>query len=197
MNKKLLPILVECTISGNKINTFNCKNWSFDDQSCTVSCKINETENPDFLFCSKCEKRNPYSTEEVPELRTENLIKRSDEKSFVEKAKSYVRAEASQAFSGKVTDEVYEKRKEICMRCEYRVNNIKHLTDDIGWCKGGCGCAVGNPRSALSQKLYMPSLLCPKGKFGIETGKGFNVKDATDSVKGVMTSVKNIFEKDK
>lgn len=197
MSKKILPILVECTISGNKINTLNCKHWSFDDRSCTVSCKIKETENPDFLFCSNCKKREPYSTEEVPELKKEDLIDHSAEPSFVQKAKSYVKAEASQAFSGKVSSEVYQKRKETCMSCEYRVNNIKHLTDEIGWCKGGCGCTVGNPRAALSEKLHMPSLICPKNKFGTESGVGFNIKDAKDSVKGFAKSVKNLFEKDK
>jgi hypothetical protein len=43
----------------------------------------------------------------------------------------------------------------------------------------------------------MPTLSCPKGKFGIEKGTGFNVTDAVDSAKGIIKSVKNLFEKDK
>jgi hypothetical protein len=43
----------------------------------------------------------------------------------------------------------------------------------------------------------MPSVSCPKKKWGIEKGEGFKVADTLDSIKGVATSVKNLFEKDK
>jgi hypothetical protein len=42
----------------------------------------------------------------------------------------------------------------------------------------------------------MPKWICPMGKFGKEKGEGFNVSDAANSVKGVFTSVKNLFNKE-
>jgi hypothetical protein len=123
------------------------------------------------------------------------------EKSFIEKASSYLKAESSQATQGKISKENFEKRKEICMNCEFRVNNIplpnkQPNHDSIGWCKGGCGCSVGNPRAALSEKLYMPTLRCPKGKFEEEKGEGFKVSDTLDSAKGIIKSVKSLFTKE-
>ena len=97
-------------------------------------------------------------------------------------------------FTGKISQEIFEKRKSICMSCEHRVAKAKDKEDEIGWCKGGCGCSIGNPRAALSEKLYMPTLSCPKKKFGPEKGVGFNVSDALNSIKGLATAVKSNLE---
>ena len=117
--------------------------------------------------------------------------------SFSQKATSYSKAEASQIFQGKVSEEVFEKRKALCMECPARVN-VKPETESIGWCKGGCGCTIGSTRAALSQKLYMPNISCPLKKFGPEQGSGFNIKDAINSVTGIATAIQEtITDKDK
>jgi hypothetical protein len=120
-----------------------------------------------------------------------NLVKNP---SFIEKTKNYFKAESSQALLGKVSEKIFKKRKQICMACEFRISSAKNATDSIGWCKGGCGCSVGNPRAALSQKLYMPTLSCPKGKFGKEEGRGFSVEDAVDSGKGFFKSLASLIK---
>jgi hypothetical protein len=180
----------KCKRSLIKKQYVDCVHWSVDSEQCLTHCSLNVLNNPTASDCSKCPKRQSYKVKEISESKEINLPKQED-KSLVEKVKDYVKAEGSQAFMGKVSQEVYEKRKEICMGCEFRVAEAKDLKDEIGWCKGGCGCAVGNPRAALSQKLYMPALKCPKKKFGVEQGVGFNIKDSMDSVKGLATSIKN------
>lgn len=186
----------------------NCKNWrilngapdcklNLDLNKCnTCPSKIFRNGNyndPQIVVFEKSEKFN-NNIEKIKELKKEETKK---DPSFKEKVKNYAKAETSQMFSGKVSDQIFEKRKQICLSCEFLTKEAKNITDEIGWCKGGCGCVVGNPRAALSQKLYMPTLSCPKGKFGIEKGTGFNVTDAVDSAKGIIKSVKNLFEKDK
>jgi hypothetical protein len=42
----------------------------------------------------------------------------------------------------------------------------------------------------------MPDLVCPLNKFPQETGQGFNVSDAIDSVKGAVQSVISLFKQD-
>jgi hypothetical protein len=180
----------------------DCKNWRLNNLEPECLLKL------DTNYCNSCPSkisRNgnymnpPIFVMTVKETdKNANLItEKTKEPTFKEKAKAYIKAESSQVISGKVSQEVFEKRKEICMSCEHRIEKHKTYRDSIGWCKGGCGCSLGNQRAALSQKLYMPTLSCPKGKFGPEKGEGFNVSDAVDSVKGIVTSVKNLFEKDK
>ena len=169
----------------------DCKHWSVDTDRCKTDCSLNVINNPTVTDCSKCPKRESYNTKVILESKEINLSDKEEEKSFIEKAKNYTKAETSQMFQGKVSQEIFEKRKEICMSCEFRVQEAKGAKDEIGWCKGGCGCIVGNPRAALSQKLYMPTLSCPKKKFGAEKGSGFNIPDSLDSVKGILTSIKN------
>lgn len=207
-----------CETNNNVVyKKINCKHWSVKDDSCSQHCTLKNIECG-HKVCSSCAEREPIQISPPPKnprthpfinemkekLPQYNVYKPQtpseesvNEKSFVEKAKSYASAETSQMVQGKVSKKVFEKRKNICMSCEYRVPIAKEKKDEIGWCKGGCGCTVGNPRAALSQKLYMPTLSCPKGKFGPDTGEGFSISDAVDSVKGIITSVKNLFEKDK
>lgn len=168
----------------------NCRSWSTDTTECKTSCALKVYDSPSALECSKCEKREPLV--DISIKKTELL----ESPSFIKKTINYTKAETSQMISGKVSEEVFENRKSICMSCEYRTNPKPDL-DPIGWCKGGCGCVVGNPRAGLTQKLYIPSVSCPKGKWKNEKGEGFKVADTLDSIKGVATSVKNLFEKDK
>jgi hypothetical protein len=217
-NNPILPKVIPCKNHTINLPVINCIHWS-TNQECDTSCAINVTKNPDFNFCIRCDKRKSIESSYVESSRivdgnvilseTKEDIKKGaeskkqmkSEKSFIEKASSYLKAESSQATKGKISKENFEKRKEICMNCEFRVNNIplpnkQPNHDSIGWCKGGCGCSVGNPRAALSEKLYMPTLRCPKGKFEEEKGEGFKVSDTLDSAKGIIKSVKSLFTKE-
>lgn len=203
----LIPKMVHCTVNGEYINNVNCQNWSVDHSSCKTNCSINHVANPTLEDCKKCDLRKSYRGKKVIEIddKTRNMkiidlehtsVEQPKEPKFMEKAKNYIKAETSQVLQGKVSKEVFEKRKAICMECPYRINGVKGKQDSVGWCKGGCGCSVGNPRATLSQKLYMPHISCPKGKFGTEKGEGFNASDAKDSAKGIIQSVKSLFRKD-
>jgi hypothetical protein len=176
----------------------NCINWYA--LGIEPKCKI----GLDASKCLECPSRishyqNYLNQQNIPYTKPQEVAvtENKSQKSFIEKAKAYMKAEGSQALQGKVDDDVFEKRKNICISCSHLVKAKGDTKDSIGWCGGGCGCSVGNPRAALSQKLYMPTLSCPKGKFGVEKGSGFKVEDAVDSAKGIITSVKNLFEKDK
>lgn len=206
-DRLLIPKMVHCTVNGEYVNNINCQHWSVDHESCNTKCAINHVDRPTLEDCKNCEARKSFKGKKIIEIddQTKNMkildvdhvpTEEKKEPKFMKKAKNYIKAETSQALQGKVSDEIFEKRKSICMQCEYKVNGIKGVRDSIGWCKGGCGCSMGNPRAALSQKLYMPSLSCPKRKFGPETGQGFNVDDAKDSAKGIVTAIKSLFTKE-
>jgi hypothetical protein len=205
--------LIECTIGGKSLQVVNCEHWSANPDTCTSICAIAKEENPSFSQCLKCKFKKTImptliynankktgkhelsfntGSEETTTIKKKKQIKNP---SFSEKAKSYIKAETSQATQGRVSKSIFNKRKEICMNCDYRVNNVA-TKDSIGWCKGGCGCSVGKPRSALSEKLYMPTLKCPQNKFGPENGEGFNMDDALDSIKNVAKSVVDLFKKE-
>lgn len=176
------------TVTKQKIN---CKYWSTTDDGCTAICSLKVLDNPNWIDCAKCEKRECVVDIPQPVPKLVNSVKKpniENKKSFLQKAISYGKAEASQFINGKVSEEIYNKRKEICLGCDYKLNPVPEA-EPIGWCKGGCGCKVGNPRAALSQKLYMPTITCPLKKFGPEVGQGFNISDAVDSIKGAATSI--------
>jgi hypothetical protein len=181
-----------------QLPVINCIHWRALNY--VPKCKI----GLDASKCLECPSRishyqNYLNQQNIPYTKPQEVAvpENKSQKSFIEKAKAYMKAEGSQALQGKVDDDVFEKRKNICISCSHLVKAKGDTKDSIGWCGGGCGCSVGNPRAALSQKLYMPTLSCPKGKFGVEKGSGFKVEDAVDSAKGIITSVKNLFEKDK
>ena len=167
----------------------NCKFWSVDNK-CKTNCSLKIFDNPDPLQCLSCEKREP-----IVFLTVKNTEK-VNTPSTIQKTINYTKAESSQLISGKVSKKTFNQRKNICLSCELRVNPKPEL-DSIGWCKGGCGCTIGNPRAGLTQKLNMPNVSCPKNKWGPEKGEGFNISDTIDSIKGIATSIKNLFEKDK
>lgn len=205
--------LVDCTVAGKSLQVVNCEHWSANPDTCSTACSIGKEDNPSFSQCSKCKfkktvmpnllynankktGKHELSFDDHNEVDS-NMRRRKNtpNPSFTEKAKSYIKAESSQATQGRVSKSIFNKRKEICMNCDFRVNNLA-TKDSIGWCKGGCGCSVGKPRSALSEKLYMPTLKCPQNKFGPEKGEGFNVDDAIDSIKNVAKSVVDLFKKE-
>lgn len=166
---------------NNKIyrKKINCEYWSVDTETCTTNCSLKNI-SPREVNCYVCKERKKVQ-EVVPQQIT------------IEKTRQYVKAEASQFFSGKVSQEVFEKRKELCMSCDKR-KNISPEAESIGWCTA-CGCGW-KTRAALSQKLYIPTISCPLNKFGPEKGSGFSVKAAAESISGVASSIKETITKD-
>ena len=199
----------------------NCEHWGLDNSTCTPFCKL-KNKKTSIAECKLCNERKPidgiveqkytnsladqmksklpqhnyYSKENIENIQKkskEHLEKEFEEKTFGELAAQYGRAEMSQFFGGKVSQEVFEKRKELCMECPKR-KNPKPETENIGWCSG-CGCSMTNDRAALSNKLWMPTLECPLKKFNKEVGEGFSPSDALDSMKGAIKSVASLFKK--
>lgn len=166
----------------------NCKHWSYDTNSCVTFCSLKNI-NPSLKDCSNCS-----DISYIEDIETTEKIVDQPKGTFGTKVSSYTKAEVSQFTQGKVSEEIFNKRKDFCMSCERRKNPHPE-GESIGWCTN-CGCGI-TPRAALSQKLYIPTISCPLNKFGPERGEGFNTKDAIDSVKGIATSVKTLFEKDK
>jgi hypothetical protein len=144
----------------------------------------------------KCNSRQSYSDDILNKDKETNqfthlTVNKTNSPFTLDKAQKYISAETSQFIQGKVDDEIYNLRKSKCMDCQFRVNNISTVSDEIGWCTG-CGCGIGSERTKLSIKLRMPSLFCPKGKFGAAMGSGFKIADAKDSIKGVVSMIKNL-----
>jgi hypothetical protein len=171
----------------------NCTAWDIDTQTCNTKCSLNLFEKPTIHNCMSCKQRTSHSNEVLEEDKkfvnlTVNNIKPDINTKNVS---NYVSAEISQFMQGKVDDEIYNERKEKCMSCPSRVNNVSNHSDEVGWCTS-CGCGIGSDRSRLSTKLRMPSLFCPIGKFSSAIGKGFNVVDAVDSITGAFKMVKKV-----
>ena len=173
----------------------NCIHWNINESICKTSCNLSLFESPDSNQCSNCKQRQSYSKEILDEdTKTNpftNLTVSGKSDVTMKNVMKYAKAESSQFFHGTVDDVIYHERKQKCMECPNRVNNVNNATDEIGWCTA-CGCGTGTERTKLSVKLRMPALMCPKGKFGAAIGKGFNVKDAIDSAKGAIKVVSKV-----
>lgn len=181
MSELFLNTLYSCKENAYKQN-LNCKYWSVDTTNCVTSCSLKKI-NPRPIDCFMCKERVALD---------ETVVKQKP--ITAKKAKSYLKAETSQMFSGKVSEEVFEQRKNHCLTCEKRVNPEPEK-EPIGWCQT-CGCGI-NKRAALSEKLYMPTISCPMNKFGPEKGTGFNITDAKNAVHGMISSVQQIIKNDK
>jgi len=79
---------------------------------------------------------------------------------FIEKAKSWIKAEASVVTQGKLPDDQYEARIAACRACEHLDVRAE---PQVGFCKA-CGCGTGS-RAELTVKGRMPAAKCPKGKW--------------------------------
>jgi hypothetical protein len=197
------------SISYTKIN---CQHWHLDESGdCIPFCKLKNT-NVVMQDCMVCSLVKPIVEIKQQDARQSNSLAeqmrqklpqynyyRKDaikeepkDKSFLEKAAQYAKTEGSQLIEGKVSEEVFEKRKALCMECPRRMNPTPD-SEPIGWC-ATCGCSAKNPRASLSNKLWMPDLVCPLNKFPQEKGEGFNVGDAVNSVKGAVQSVVSLFK---
>lgn len=192
MSDLFLNIFYSCDKKIHK-QRINCEHWNFNEEKCSISCELKNI-SPSIIDCAKCQERKKYNS--IPEIKSSisKLTISAPKKINSKKIKDYTKAEVSQFTQGKVSEEIFNKRKDFCMSCERRTNPHPE-GESIGWCTN-CGCGI-TPRAALSQKLYIPTISCPLNKFGPEKGEGFNAKDAIDSVKGIATSVKSLFEKDK
>jgi len=187
----------------------NCTHWAVKEtETCTSYCTLKK-RGVGLAFCTTCPERKPifdpkkHINMPLPQQQLKELLPQvpyitetfdNNDDSFATKTKKYANAETSQFIQGKVSEEVYEKRKAICLECPHK-SNPKPDEESIGWCKK-CGCGSKNTRAALSNKLWIPAVDCPLKKFGKEVGKGFNTSDAIDSVKGTIQSIGSLFKKE-
>ncbi len=111
------------------------------------------------------------------------------EKSKLEMAKDYARAELTHATQGPASEADAAARLAICMSCEHRAVTYKEQTDagGVGWCTK-CGCG-NNPRAMLTVKVTLAGVECPLGKFGKVDGTGATIASAVDAVAGVAKSI--------
>jgi len=111
------------------------------------------------------------------------------EKSKLEMAKDYARAELTHATQGPASEADAAARLAICMACEHRAVEYKGMTDagGVGWCTK-CGCG-NNPRAMLTVKVTLAGVECPLAKWGKVEGTGASVASAVDAVAGVAKSI--------
>ena len=88
----------------------------------------------------------------------ELVVLNFSKESFVAKAMSYVKAEAS-GLVGSVSLPVLGERQVACESCE----SLKIVKSDEWYCKS-CGCPEWE-RSRLQVKWEMPAATCPLGKW--------------------------------
>jgi len=79
---------------------------------------------------------------------------------------SYIKAKASQLIQGDVPPHVFQERKDLCLACPFLVVD---KADEIGFC-GKCGCGRGND-ARLTNKLKMPKVACPEGRWQESKGQ--------------------------
>ena len=123
-----------------------CKYWEDCDILNGGCCTVGEYDRPSFGVCLTVCTRN--TSEE-----------RQEEIGLLEKAKQYIKAEASLALEGEVDEGVYNHRIETCKSCEH----LKQTSDAVGHCKR-CGCGY-HKRAGLTVKGKMPKATCPLNKW--------------------------------
>ena len=111
------------------------------------------------------------------------------EKSKLEMAKEYARAELTHATQGPASEADAAARLAICMECEHRATDYKGQTDPVGWCQR-CGCG-SNPRAVLTIKVTLAGASCPltPPKWDSVQGTGATLASAVDAVAGVTKSI--------
>jgi hypothetical protein len=111
------------------------------------------------------------------------------DKSTIELAKQYARAELTHATQGPASEADAAARLAICMACEHRAVTYKEQTDEngVGWCTK-CGCG-NNPRAMLTVKVTLAGVECPLSKWGKVDGTGATIASAVDAVAGVARSI--------
>ncbi len=82
------------------------------------------------------------------------------EKSFLQKAVSYVKAEVS-LITSFIGEEEVRQRLEACRTCSHLEPSKQD--GQLGWCTA-CGCGK-KARAELTIKGRMPAATCPKGRW--------------------------------
>ena len=137
----------------------------------------------------------PPTLEELKQILIQRKLKAKQEsiseKSQVELAKQYARAELTHATQGPASEADAAARLAICMACEHRAVEYKGQTDagGVGWCTK-CGCG-NNPRAMLTVKVTLAGVECPLAKWGKVEGTGATLASAVDAVAGVAKSIIN------
>ena len=133
----------------------------------------------------------PPTLEELKQILIQRKLKAKQEsiseKSQVELAKQYARAELTHATQGPASEADAAARLAICMACEHRATDYKGQTDLVGWCTK-CGCG-NNKRALLTVKVTLAGVECPLAKWGKVEGTGATVASAVDAVAGVAKSI--------
>jgi len=135
----------------------------------------------------------PPTLEELKQILIQRKLKAKQEsiqeKSQVELAAQYARAEITHATQGPASEADAAARLAICMASEHRAVTYKEQTDEngVGWCTK-CGCG-NNPRALLTVKVTLAGVECPLGKWGKVEGTGASVASAVDAVAGVAKSI--------
>ena len=97
----------------------------------------------------------------------------------------YLNFELSNIKDGKVSDEIFNKRKEICLSCP----SLGKLPDsELGFCNS-CGCGA-NPRARLDVKLTVAGTECPLNKWGREkASKKKTISNICESLLGICQTL--------
>ena len=155
-----------------------CDHWSECGITSGGCCAANHYGGkPSFGVCNQCSHRVVDGA----------LIDK--DKSKLELAKQYARAELTHATQGPASADDAAARLAICMACEYRAVEYKGTTDagGVGFCTK-CGCG-NNPRALLTVKVTLAGYECPLAKWGKVDGTGATVASAVDAVAGVAKSI--------
>ena len=157
----------------------SCDHWSQCGINGGGCCAANHYGGrPSFGVCNQC-----------PHRIVDGALIDKD-KSTIELAKQYARAELTHATQGPASEADAAARLAICMGCEHRAVEYKGMKDEngVGWCTR-CGCG-SSPRALLwPVKLKMASVECPLGKFKAVSGTGATLSSAVDAVAGVTQSI--------
>ena len=153
-----------------------CDHWSECGITSGGCCAANHYGGkPSFGVCNQCSHRVVDGA----------LIDK--DKSKLELAKQYARAELTHATQGPASEADAAARLAICMACEYRAVEYKGMSDSVGWCSK-CGCG-NSPRALLTVKVTLAGVECPLKKWSAVSGTGATVASAVDAVAGVAKSI--------
>lgn len=135
----------------------------------------------------------PPTLEELKQILIQRKLKAKQElipeKSQVELAAQYARAELTHATQGPASETDAAARLAICMACPDRAVTYKEQTDEngVGWCTK-CGCG-NNPRALLTVKVTLAGVECPLKKWTKVDGTGASISSVAQSVAGVARSI--------
>jgi len=148
-----------------------CDHWSQCGINNGGCCAANYYGGqPSFGVCNQC-----------PHRVVDGALIDKD-KSKIELAKQYARAELTHATQGPASEADAAARLAICMACEHRA-----VVGGGSFCTK-CGCG-NNPRAMLTVKVTLAGVECPLAKWGKVDGTGASVASAVDAVAGVAKSI--------